>query len=163
MLAGIIPAPELRSPFNEPSRSVCIEHNSSVSSQAKYNFPISLRGKTSQARALRRRIDAGFIDIEAALSTVNRHLYIHGDVSEHHTKVWYFFSHEDQVAVEPFWSLSTNAGFIDKESAVLRDYYCDKYDEDEDSTLQTSYGTLEETQNKAENEAAQVALTSLCQ
>ncbi|KAF9608164.1 hypothetical protein IFM89_007550 [Coptis chinensis] len=93
MLAGIIPAPELQSPFNEPiSRSVCIEHNSSVSSQAKYNFPISLRGKTSQARALRRRIDAGFIDIEAALSTVNRRLYIHGDVSEHHTKVWYFIN-----------------------------------------------------------------------
>ncbi|KAF9608163.1 hypothetical protein IFM89_007549 [Coptis chinensis] len=31
---------------------------------------------------------------------------------------------------------------------------CDEYDEEEDSTLQTSYGTLEETQNKAENEAA---------
>ncbi|KAF9619504.1 hypothetical protein IFM89_007252 [Coptis chinensis] len=64
MLAGIIPAPELRSPFNEPSR-----------------------GKTSQERALRRMVDAGFIDIEATLSTVNRRLYIHGDVSEHHTKV----------------------------------------------------------------------------
>ncbi|KAF9608419.1 hypothetical protein IFM89_009785 [Coptis chinensis] len=71
MLAGIIPAPELRSPFNEPSR-----------------------GKTSQARALRRMVDAGFIDIEAALSIVNQRLYIHGDVSEHHTKV-YFFSHEE--------------------------------------------------------------------
>ncbi|KAF5198961.1 Penicillin-binding protein 1a [Thalictrum thalictroides] len=60
MLAGIIPAPELRSPFNEPSR-----------------------GKTTQARALRRMVDVGFLDIETALSTVNQHLQLHCDCIEH--------------------------------------------------------------------------------
>ncbi|XP_019055356.1 PREDICTED: uncharacterized protein LOC104609669 [Nelumbo nucifera] len=53
MLAGIIPSPEARSPLRDPSR-----------------------GKSSQARALRRMVEAGFIDIEVALFVVNQPLLL---------------------------------------------------------------------------------------
>ncbi|PIA47367.1 hypothetical protein AQUCO_01400205v1, partial [Aquilegia coerulea] len=71
MLAGIIPAPELRSPFNEPSR-----------------------GKSTQARALRRMVDVGFLDIGTALSTVNQHLQLHGDGIEHPNRLSYSLKEE---------------------------------------------------------------------
>ncbi|KAK9167637.1 hypothetical protein Scep_002828 [Stephania cephalantha] len=56
MLAGMIPAPEIRSPFKDLSR-----------------------GKISQARALKRMVDTGFLDIRTAVSVVNQplHLLLH--------------------------------------------------------------------------------------
>lgn len=51
MLAGIIPAPELLSPLRDPSR-----------------------GKKAQARALRRMVEAGFLDTYYAEATVNEPL-----------------------------------------------------------------------------------------
>ncbi|KAF3966207.1 hypothetical protein CMV_009674 [Castanea mollissima] len=51
MLAGIIPAPELRSPLRDPSR-----------------------GKSFQARVLRRMVEVGFLDIETALLVVKQGL-----------------------------------------------------------------------------------------
>jgi penicillin-binding protein 1A len=51
MLAGIIPAPELLSPYREPSR-----------------------GKKAQARTLRRMVEAGFLDTATAAAAVNEPL-----------------------------------------------------------------------------------------
>lgn len=60
MLAGIIPAPELRSPLRDSSR-----------------------GKTFQARVLRRMVEFGFLDIETALLVVKQHLQLRVHVPEH--------------------------------------------------------------------------------
>ncbi|XP_050290678.1 uncharacterized protein LOC126728951 isoform X4 [Quercus robur] len=60
MLAGIIPAPELRSPLRDPSR-----------------------GKSFQARVLRRMVEVGFLDIETALLVVKQGLHLHVFVSEY--------------------------------------------------------------------------------
>jgi len=58
MLAGIIPAPELLSPYRDPSR-----------------------GKKAQARSLRRMVEAGFLDPATAAAAVNEplRLGIEGD------------------------------------------------------------------------------------
>eukprot|EP00850_Spirogloea_muscicola_P009857 SM000056S17975 [mRNA] locus=s56:465693:473728:+ [translate_table: standard] len=53
MLAGIIPAPELLSPYRDPSR-----------------------GRKPQARALRRMVEAGFLDSETAARSVNEPLVL---------------------------------------------------------------------------------------
>ncbi|XP_043703893.1 penicillin-binding protein 1A-like [Telopea speciosissima] len=53
MLAGIIPAPELRSPLRDPSR-----------------------GKASQARALRKMVQVGYLGIDTVLMTVNQPLHL---------------------------------------------------------------------------------------
>ncbi|XP_042507655.1 biosynthetic peptidoglycan transglycosylase-like isoform X1 [Macadamia integrifolia] len=53
MLAGIIPSPERRSPLRHPSR-----------------------GKASQARALRKMVEVGYLDIDTVLLTVNQPLHI---------------------------------------------------------------------------------------
>lgn len=59
LLAGIIPAPEFRSPFKDPTR-----------------------GKTFQARVLKRMVDVGFLDVETALSVVKQPLpYVLGPSS----------------------------------------------------------------------------------
>ncbi|KAL0011460.1 hypothetical protein SO802_006568 [Lithocarpus litseifolius] len=60
MLAGIIPAPELRSPLRDPGR-----------------------GKSFQARVLRRMVEVGFLDIETALLVVKQGLHMHVFVSEY--------------------------------------------------------------------------------
>ncbi|TXG52945.1 hypothetical protein EZV62_022114 [Acer yangbiense] len=54
MLAGIVPAPELRSPLRDCSR-----------------------GKTFQARVLKRMVEVGFIDVETALLIVKESLHLH--------------------------------------------------------------------------------------
>ncbi|KAK2659551.1 hypothetical protein Ddye_006084 [Dipteronia dyeriana] len=54
MLAGIVPAPELRSPLRDCSR-----------------------GKTFQARVLKRMVEVGFIDVEKALLIVKESLHLH--------------------------------------------------------------------------------------
>lgn len=72
MLAGIIPAPELLSPFRDPSR-----------------------GKKPQARALRRMVEAGFLDAETAAFTVNEPLVLGSDGQEAASGPWrapYFVS-----------------------------------------------------------------------
>lgn len=72
MLAGIIPAPELLSPFRDPSR-----------------------GKKPQARALRRMVEAGFLDAETAAFTVNEPLVLGSDGREAASGPWrapYFVS-----------------------------------------------------------------------
>ncbi|KAH9318050.1 hypothetical protein KI387_019819, partial [Taxus chinensis] len=56
MLAGIIPAPELLSPYRDPSR-----------------------GKKPQARALRRMVEAGFLHPEIAAAIVNESLFMGSD------------------------------------------------------------------------------------
>ncbi|XP_031390533.1 uncharacterized protein LOC116203021 isoform X3 [Punica granatum] len=55
ILAGMIPAPELRSPFRDPSR----EH-------------LFNRGVIFQVRVLKRMVKVGFIDVEMALETVKQ-------------------------------------------------------------------------------------------
>ncbi|KAK8557877.1 hypothetical protein V6N13_008333 [Hibiscus sabdariffa] len=60
MLTGLIPAPDLRSPFRD--------HTS---------------GKTFQARVLRRMVQVGFLDIEMALLTVRQPLHPHLSREEH--------------------------------------------------------------------------------
>ncbi|CAN6720830.1 unnamed protein product [Malus baccata var. baccata] len=59
MLAGLIPAPELRSPLRDPSR-----------------------GKTFQARVLKRMVDVGYLDIETALSVMKQYLPLQVNESE---------------------------------------------------------------------------------
>ncbi|KAK9945761.1 hypothetical protein M0R45_011260 [Rubus argutus] len=59
MLAGLIPAPELRSPLRNASR-----------------------GKTFQARVLKRMVEVGFLDIETALSVVKQSLPLHVNEAE---------------------------------------------------------------------------------
>ncbi|XP_016650290.1 PREDICTED: putative transglycosylase H16_A0665 [Prunus mume] len=59
MLAGLIPAPELRSPIRDPSS-----------------------GKTFQARVLKRMVDVGFLDFETALFVVKQYLPLHVTESE---------------------------------------------------------------------------------
>ncbi|BFG19133.1 hypothetical protein CerSpe_054070 [Prunus speciosa] len=59
MLAGLIPAPELRSPLRDPSRV-----------------------KTFQARVLKRMVDVGFLDFETALFVVKQYLPLHVTESE---------------------------------------------------------------------------------
>ncbi|PON80868.1 GPCR kinase [Trema orientale] len=59
LLAGIIPAPELRSPFRDRSR-----------------------GKIFQARVLKRMVDVGFLDVKTALSVLKQPLsYVNGPPS----------------------------------------------------------------------------------
>lgn len=53
MLAGIIPAPEILSPYRDPSR-----------------------GKKPQARTLRRMVEVGFLDTSAAEAAVNEPLHV---------------------------------------------------------------------------------------
>ncbi|KAJ4965298.1 hypothetical protein NE237_017147 [Protea cynaroides] len=53
MLAGIIPSPELRSPLRDPSS-----------------------GMVSQARALRKMVEVGYLDIDTALLIVNQPLHL---------------------------------------------------------------------------------------
>ncbi|KAE8077420.1 hypothetical protein FH972_015985 [Carpinus fangiana] len=60
MLAGIIPAPELRSPLRDLNR-----------------------GKTFQARVLRRMVEVGSLDVETALSVVKQSLQLRVDMSEY--------------------------------------------------------------------------------
>ncbi|KAJ7299831.1 hypothetical protein O6H91_21G065500 [Diphasiastrum complanatum] len=72
MLAGIIPAPELLSPFRDPSR-----------------------GKKPQARSLRRMVEAGFLDAETAAAVVNEPLFLAVDSQQGETGPWkapYFVS-----------------------------------------------------------------------
>uniref|UniRef100_A0A1D1XXT5 Penicillin-binding protein 1F n=1 Tax=Anthurium amnicola TaxID=1678845 RepID=A0A1D1XXT5_9ARAE len=59
MLSGMLPAPEIFSPFKHKSR-----------------------GKFSQARALRKMVEAGFIDIKVALLVVSQTLHFHSDELE---------------------------------------------------------------------------------
>lgn len=59
MLAGLIPAPELRSPLRDASR-----------------------GKRFQARVLKRMVDVGFLDIETALLVVKQSLPLHVNEAE---------------------------------------------------------------------------------
>ncbi|XP_021900810.1 uncharacterized protein LOC110816794 isoform X2 [Carica papaya] len=68
MLAGIIPAPELRSPFRDPSR-----------------------GKTFQARVLKRMVKVGYLDIETALSVVKQCLHLRHDRRERADGLLYLF------------------------------------------------------------------------
>uniref|UniRef100_A0A5B7BA59 Glycosyl transferase family 51 domain-containing protein n=1 Tax=Davidia involucrata TaxID=16924 RepID=A0A5B7BA59_DAVIN len=56
MLAGIIPAPELRSPLRDPSR-----------------------GKKYQVRVLKRMVEVGFLDIQTALLVVKQSLHLRAD------------------------------------------------------------------------------------
>ncbi|XP_031498893.1 uncharacterized protein LOC116263340 isoform X2 [Nymphaea colorata] len=53
LLAGIIPSPEILSPFKDLSRS--------------------------QARALRRMVEAGYLDVETALWVIKQPIYLHND------------------------------------------------------------------------------------
>ncbi|KAA8546376.1 hypothetical protein F0562_002885 [Nyssa sinensis] len=56
MLAGIIPAPDLRSPLRDPSR-----------------------GKKYQVRVLKRMVEVGFLDFETALLVVKQSLHLRAD------------------------------------------------------------------------------------
>lgn len=72
MLAGIIPAPELLSPYRDPSR-----------------------GKKAQARSLRRMVEAGFLDPATAAAAVNEPLRLGiegGDGSSGPWRAPYFVS-----------------------------------------------------------------------
>lgn len=60
MLAAMIPAPELRSPFRDTSR-----------------------GKTFQARVLKRMVEFGFLDVEMASITVKQHLRFNSGSPDH--------------------------------------------------------------------------------
>ncbi|GMP83708.1 hypothetical protein CsSME_00037522 [Camellia sinensis var. sinensis] len=60
MLVGIIPAPELRSPLRDTSR-----------------------GKTFQARVLKRMVEVGFLDMETALLVVKQNLNLRVDRPHH--------------------------------------------------------------------------------
>lgn len=62
MLVGIIPAPELRSPLRDTS---------------------SNRGKTFQARVLKRMVEVGFLDMETALLVVKQNLHLRVDRPHH--------------------------------------------------------------------------------
>ncbi|KAK9095997.1 hypothetical protein Sjap_021494 [Stephania japonica] len=74
MLAGMIPAPEIRSPFKDLSR-----------------------GKISQARALKRMVDTGFLDIRTAVSVVNQplHLLLHRPEQPNKISNSYYFLMEE--------------------------------------------------------------------
>ncbi|XP_068643543.1 uncharacterized protein [Aristolochia californica] len=63
MLVGLLPCPEVRSPFREPSR-----------------------GKRYQARTLKRMIKAGFLDTGTALMVLDQPLYLHDGHGEIHGK-----------------------------------------------------------------------------
>ncbi|XP_073105482.1 uncharacterized protein [Elaeis guineensis] len=74
LLAGILPAPELLSPYRNPGRlilfrfqkcSICNLH--------------SLYGKSSQAKVLRRMVAAGFLDMETALKIAKQPLCLHSE------------------------------------------------------------------------------------
>ncbi|XVF39391.1 hypothetical protein PTKIN_Ptkin01aG0031000 [Pterospermum kingtungense] len=69
MLAGLIPAPELRSPLRDQRR-----------------------GKTFQARVLKRMVEAGSLDVEMALWTVRQPLHLHLDRLEHADELSYLLS-----------------------------------------------------------------------
>ncbi|XVE55381.1 hypothetical protein DITRI_Ditri03aG0153900 [Diplodiscus trichospermus] len=69
MLAGLIPAPELRSPLRD-QRS----------------------GKTFQARVLKRMVQVGFLDIEMALLTLREPLCLHLNRPEHADGLSYLLS-----------------------------------------------------------------------
>ncbi|KAF3791994.1 Penicillin-binding protein 1A [Nymphaea thermarum] len=56
LLAGIIPSPEILSPFKDLNR-----------------------GKRSQARALRRMVEAGYLDVETALWVIKQPICLHND------------------------------------------------------------------------------------
>ncbi|XP_059630780.1 uncharacterized protein LOC132273749 [Cornus florida] len=60
MLAGIIPAPELRSPLRDPGR-----------------------GKKYQVRVLKRMVEVGFLDIETALMVVKQSVHLHADQADY--------------------------------------------------------------------------------
>ncbi|WMV54122.1 hypothetical protein MTR67_047507 [Solanum verrucosum] len=60
MLAAMIPAPELRSPFRDSSR-----------------------GKTFQARVLKRMVEFGFLDVEMASIAVKQHLRFNSGSPDH--------------------------------------------------------------------------------
>ncbi|GBG59916.1 hypothetical protein CBR_g66722 [Chara braunii] len=84
MLAGIIPAPELLSPYRDPSR-----------------------GKKPQARALRRMVEAGFLDAGMAAAAVSEPLVLaSGEAKEGTSGPWrapYFVS-------EVLWQLTEKYG-----------------------------------------------------
>ncbi|KAK6246170.1 hypothetical protein QUC31_000949 [Theobroma cacao] len=69
MLAGLIPAPELRSPLRDKSS-----------------------GKTFQARVLKRMVEVGSLDIETALSIVRQPHYLHLNRPENTDGLSYLFS-----------------------------------------------------------------------
>ncbi|OVA10412.1 Glycosyl transferase [Macleaya cordata] len=70
MLAGIIPAPEIRSPLKDPNR-----------------------GKTSQVRALRRMVEVSYLDIVTALAIMEEPLHLRIDVPQHSNRL--HFSEEE--------------------------------------------------------------------
>lgn len=69
MLAGMIPAPDLRSPLKDCSR-----------------------GKTFQARVLKRMVEAGFIDIETALWVLKQPLDLRDDGKKYADRLLYLLS-----------------------------------------------------------------------
>lgn len=85
LLVGMIPAPELRSPFRDYGRLVASSF--CLSSVLVYLHPIDCRlevqstnclkylicrGKTFQARVLKRMVDGRFLGVDAALSAIRR-------------------------------------------------------------------------------------------
>ncbi|EXB44348.1 Penicillin-binding protein 1A [Morus notabilis] len=86
LLAGIIPAPELRSPFRDPTR-----------------------GKTFQARVLKRMVEVGFLDIETALSVLKQPLYL---LMGQHLLMGFYSCHlssEGDVPIRP-WEWAPHVG-----------------------------------------------------
>ncbi|XP_026665497.2 biosynthetic peptidoglycan transglycosylase-like isoform X1 [Phoenix dactylifera] len=71
LLVGILPSPETFNPFTNPT-SVLVQLR-------KPKLSLSYRGKSSQARALRRMVAAGFLDLETALVIVSQPLCLHTD------------------------------------------------------------------------------------
>ncbi|KAK4859591.1 hypothetical protein QYF36_008237 [Acer negundo] len=76
MLAGIVPAPELRSPLRDCSR-----------------------GKTFQARVLKRMVEVGFIDVETALLIVKESLHLHVDGLKNADRLLYLLSFSSEGIV----------------------------------------------------------------
>eukprot|EP00897_Mesotaenium_endlicherianum_P010515 jgi/Mesen1/9492/ME000063S08949 len=85
MLAGIIPAPELLSPYRDPSR-----------------------GKKPQARSLRRMVEAGFLDIGMAQAAAQDPLVLGSEGKEGNSGPWrapYFVSETARAG----WGLAPDA------------------------------------------------------
>ncbi|KAK9270282.1 hypothetical protein L1049_025859 [Liquidambar formosana] len=74
LLAGMIPAPELRSPLRDPSR-----------------------GKTFQARVLKRMVEIGLLDFETALLVVKQSLHLCADGPECADGMFYSSSFSEKL------------------------------------------------------------------
>ncbi|KAF8411802.1 hypothetical protein HHK36_004361 [Tetracentron sinense] len=112
MLAGIIPSPELRSPLRDPSSFP--PKNS--------NFSLSERGKTFQARALRKMVEAGFLDIETALLIVDQPLYLRVNGPEYSNGLLHSLPFSRELVSSRFLAMRMTSGVYESGELFYMDY-----------------------------------------